>query len=120
MFFKRRKEAAELPSGLVKTRNELSSEVSRWWNEIDNQIDNVMAQYQMTFLFPAGLPDDEATKKQLETEQIRLRNMVAEYDNARATLIRFAREHPEIHCSIWEDSHKAIHTMLRWKNKKRG
>ena len=29
MFFKRKKELVELPSGLVETRNELSSEVSR-------------------------------------------------------------------------------------------
>ncbi len=118
MFFKRKKELVELPSGLVETRNELSSEVSRWWNEINRQIDNVMAQYQMTFLFPAGSPDDKATRSDLEKEQTHLRNMVAEYDNARATLIRFSREHPEICCPDWEDSHNAIRTMLRWKNKK--
>lgn len=112
----RKKKQIENP--LISKRDELSAEVSRWWHEIDHQINVVLAQYQMTFLFPLGCPDDQATRLDLEKEQTHLRNMVAEYDNARATLHRFAKEHPEIRCPDWEDSHAAIHTMLRWKNKK--
>lgn len=114
-MFKKRKEE---PNPLIEKRNELDAEIRRWWNDINFKIDVVMAQYQMTFLFPAGCPDDEATKRQLEKEQIHLRNMVAEYDSARAKLHQFAKEHPEIPCADWEDSHEAIQTMLRWKNKK--
>ena len=120
MFFRKRKEVpVELPSGLVETRDELNAEVRRWWYEIDAQIDVVLAQHQMTFLFPFGSPDCEATHADLQKKQIHLRNQVAEYDSARAKLHTFAMTHPEIHCPAWQDSHEAIRTMIRLKNKKR-
>lgn len=103
----------------IQKRDELVMEVHRWSNEIDYQIDIVMAQYQMTFLFPLGCPDDCATHSKLEKEQKHLRNLVAEYDLAMYHLRQFAKEHPDIRCPEFEESHEAIRTMLRWKNKKR-
>lgn len=116
MFGKRK--TVEEVSWEIRKRNELAGEVGRWWHEIDRKLDDVLAQYQMTFLFPSGSPDDLATHSDLAKEQAHLRNMVGEYDAARANLIRFGKEHPEVNCPDWQDSHTAIRTMLRLKNRK--
>lgn len=112
-----RRKKIEMATPLEVRRSELSMEVNGWWHKIDRQLDEVLAQYQMTFLFPSGSPDDLHTKEVLEREQTHLRNMVAEYDLARLNLHNFAKEYG-INCAEFEDSHTAIRTMLRWKNKK--
>lgn len=103
------------PDPLLEKRDALSAEVGRWWSEIDAQLDTILAQYQMTFLFPFGCPDDKATREDLEKEQMHLRSMVGEYDCALMHYRKFMKEHPEIHYAQWQDSHTAIRSMLRRK-----
>lgn len=116
-MFKKRKIKEEYNPVKIR-RDELQSEVRRWFNEIDRQLDVVLAQSQMTFLFPSGCPDDRHTKEVLEREQKHLQALVGEYDWAVANLQGFAKDHPEIICATCQDSHTAIRTMLRWKNKR--
>lgn len=114
------KKKEKMVDPLIQERDELVLEVHRWLGIVQAQVDVVLAQQKMCYLFPVGCPDDLATGEQLAVERTKLRNKVAEYDLALRNLHEFCKNHPEIRCGQFEDSHQMIQNYIRWyhgKNK---
>lgn len=118
MFGFKKNTAVPAENPILKERDNLVSEVCRWRELMLAQVDVVLAQEKMTHLFIPNCPDDVATQDDLLTEQTKMRNLVGEYDAARANLIRWTKNHPEIPQGTFLDSHIAIRNHIRWKNKK--
>ena len=117
MFCKKKEKMVD---PLIQKRDKLIFEVHRWSDLIRVQVDVILAQQKMCYLFPIGCPDDVATGERLAEERSKLRNKVAEYDLALRNLNEFCENHPEIPCCKFQDSHQMIQDYIRWfhgKNK---
>ena len=107
------KKKEKMVDPLIQERDKLILEVHRWMNIVQAQVDIVMAQQKMCYLFPIGCPDDLATGEQLAVERTKLRNRVAEYDLAVRNYNEFSKNHPEIRCAKFIDSHQMIQNYIR-------
>ena len=85
------KKKEKMVDPLIQERDELVLEVHRWMNIIRTQVDIVMAQQKMCYLFPVGCPDDLAVRNYNE----------------------FSKNHPEIRCAKFIDSHQMIQNYIR-------
>ena len=110
MFCKKKE---KMVNPLIQERDRLIFEVHRWMNIVQAQVDIVLAQQKMCYLFPVGCPDDLATGEQLAVERTKLRNKVAEYDLALRNYNEFSKNHPEIRCAKFTDSHQMIQDYIR-------
>ena len=116
MFCKKKEKMVD---PLIQERDKLILEVHHCIDIVHAQVDIVLAQQKMCYLFPLRCPDDLATDKQLAVERTKLRNKVAEYDLALQNYNEFSKNHPEIRCVKFTDSHQMIQDYIRWEIQRR-